>query len=132
VIGHITHTYVWVEDHDRALDFYTRVLDFEEREDRPAGDRRWVTIGRPGQPGLRVALIAIDGLGAEEAGLARALLAAGVVVAGGLATTDCRGAYQRLVAAGVTFIAAPEDRPYGVEAVLSDDSGNRWGLVEPR
>jgi len=131
MIGDVTHTYLWVEDHDRALDFYTRLLGFEVREDFAAGDRRWVTIGRPGQPALRVALVPVDGLGPADAARARALLAGGHVIGGGLVTDDCRGEHARLAAAGVHFVAPPEERPYGVEAVLADDSGNRWGLVQP-
>lgn len=42
----------------------------------------------------------------------------------GLATDDCRRTHQELLAKGVTFIQEPVDRPYGVEAILRDNSGN--------
>ena len=39
-------------------------------------------------------------------------------------TDDCRCTYQELTKKGVTFLQEPADRPYGVEAVFRDDSGN--------
>lgn len=130
MIGDISDMYVWVEDHGRALDFCIRLLDFEVREDRMVGDRRWVVIGRPSQPGLRVVLSEI---GSDPVAVhVRALLAAGRVIGGGLVSDDCRGAYAELSGKGVRFTQEPQERPYGVEAVFVDDSGNAWGLVQPR
>jgi len=133
MIGGISHSYIWVEDHERALDFYVRLLGFEVREDRQMGARRWVTIGRPGQPELRVALSVI-GPPLEEttATQVRAMLAAGRIVAGGLVTTDCRFDHADLVAKGVRFVVEPTEQLWGIEAVFSDDTGNVWGLVQPR
>ena len=48
----------------------------------------------------------------------------------GLSTTDCTKTYEDLVAKGVEFTQPPSDRPYGVEAVMRDNSGN-W-LVHRR
>jgi hypothetical protein len=31
----------------------------------------------------------------------------------------------------VTFLQEPAERPYGIEAVLRDDSGNMWSLTQP-
>ena len=36
------------------------------------------------------------------------------------------------MAKGVEFIQEPEERPYGVEALCRDNSGNWMVLVEPR
>ncbi|CAN5553510.1 hypothetical protein BH11ACT8_BH11ACT8_27820 [soil metagenome] len=33
---------------------------------------------------------------------------------------------------GLEFIQPPEERPYGVEALMRDNSGNWMVLVEPR
>ena len=38
--------------------------------------------------------------------------------------------YQRMVAAGVTFVSAPRVEAYGKVAVFVDLEGNRWDLVE--
>ena len=50
----------------------------------------------------------------------------------GLRTDDCRKSYEDLSAKGVEFVQPPADRPYGVEAVMRDNSGNWLVLVEPR
>ena len=50
----------------------------------------------------------------------------------GLATDDCRKTADELKSKGVQFIQDPEERPYGVEAVLRDNSGNWMVLVEPK
>lgn len=51
---------------------------------------------------------------------------------GGLRVDDCRKTYEDLVSKGVEFVQEPSERPYGVEAVLRDNSGNWWVLVEPK
>ena len=50
---------------------------------------------------------------------------------GVLATDDCRQTYEELLAKGVTFLAEPTERPYGIEATLRDDSGNLISLTQP-
>jgi uncharacterized glyoxalase superfamily protein PhnB len=50
----------------------------------------------------------------------------------GLATDDCHKTFADLVAKGVEYIQEPADRPYGVEAVLRDNSGNWLVLVEQK
>ena len=50
----------------------------------------------------------------------------------GLQVDDCRKTHKELVAKGVEFIQEPQDRPYGVEALMRDNSGNWIVLVEPK
>lgn len=50
----------------------------------------------------------------------------------GLSTTDCKQTYAELSAKGVEFIQEPADRPYGVEAIARDNSGNFLVIVEQR
>ena len=38
--------------------------------------------------------------------------------------------YEDLKAKGVTFSQPPQKRPYGVEALLRDDSGNWFSMTE--
>ena len=45
---------------------------------------------------------------------------------------DCRKTYAELAAKDVTFLQEPAERPYGVEAVMREVSGNWMVLVEPR
>lgn len=49
----------------------------------------------------------------------------------GLRVDDGRTTFEELSAKGVTFLQEPADRPYGVEAVMRDNTGNWIVLVEP-
>jgi len=49
----------------------------------------------------------------------------------GLTTDDCQKTYEELTAKGVEFVQPPSERPYGVEAVMRDNSGNWLVIVEP-
>jgi hypothetical protein len=69
-------------------------------------------------------------LDAETAQQVRALVAKGAFSPGVLSTTDCRGDYEALVAQGVEFTQAPAHRPYGVEAILRDNSGNWFSFTQ--
>jgi predicted enzyme related to lactoylglutathione lyase len=50
----------------------------------------------------------------------------------GLNVDDCRKTVEELKSKGVQFIQEPEERPYGVEALMRDNSGNWMVLVEPK
>ena len=50
----------------------------------------------------------------------------------GLSVDDCRATYEELRAKGVEFLQEPADRPYGIEALIRDNSGNWLVLVEPK
>jgi hypothetical protein len=60
------------------------------------------------------------------------MLDKGSLGAVGLSTDDCHKTYDALTAKGVDFIQEPADRPYGIEAVLRDNSGNWLVLVEQK
>lgn len=47
-----------------------------------------------------------------------------------MATSDCRGDHAALATLGVEFIQEPAVRPYGIEAVLRDDSGNWFSFTQ--
>jgi hypothetical protein len=66
----------------------------------------------------------------RSAGQIRELVAKGALGTGVLETPDCRKTYEELSARGVVFVQEPAERPYGIEAVLRDDSGNWFSLTE--
>ncbi|HEY3005524.1 MAG TPA: VOC family protein [Kribbellaceae bacterium] len=124
---------VWVDDIDEARDFYVGKLGFEVREDVTMGDYRWLTVGHPDQPDLKINLqVPGPPLDEESAGYVKRMLGKGAQGAGGLNVDDCRKTYEELTAKGVEFVSEPADRPYGVEAVMRDNSGNWWVLLEPK
>jgi len=134
MIQNISLATVYCLDQDKARDFYVEHLGFEPRADVTMGpDYRWVTIGHPNQPELEVTLM-LPGppLSPEAADFIRGQLAAGQMGGLGLRVDDCKQTYAELSAKGVTFLQEPADRPYGVEAVMRDNTGNWLVLVEPK
>jgi len=67
----------------------------------------------------------------ETSNTIRALLAKGVLGAGVFNTNDCRATYEEMKAKGVQFQSEPAERPYGIEAVFRDNSGNWFSLTQP-
>ena len=126
---------VYVLDQDRAKLFYTEKLGFEVREDERMGNFRWLTVAPKAQPDAAIILMPIaEGpmIDAESAGMLRTLLKKGVLGGGVLDTDDCRRDYEELKARGVEFVREPKEMPYGVEALLRDDSNNFYSLTERR
>jgi catechol 2,3-dioxygenase-like lactoylglutathione lyase family enzyme len=134
MITNVSLISVWVTDQDEALAFYTDVLGFQVGDDvRLAEDFRWLTVVHPQQPELHLHLTTPGPPLSEE--LITAIKRAqgeGGFPGVGLHVDDCRATYEELKAKGVEFLAEPADRPYGVEALMRDNSGNWMVLVEPR
>lgn len=115
-----------VDDPDRALDFFTRALGFAKLADEALPDGgRWLLVGMPG--GVRLLLARAQG---EEERALVGRQAAGRVL-GILHSTDFNVDHARMQAAGVRFIEAPRDEPYGRVAIFADCCGNRWDLLQP-
>jgi len=132
MLKRILHVNVFVLDQDRAKDFYTQKLGFEVRTDTTMDGFRWLTVGLNGQPDLNILLArpAPPMFSEEDARSLRELIAKGSMAGGVIETDDCRAAYEDLKAKGVTFLQPPADRPYGVEALFRDDSGNWFSLTQ--
>ena len=134
MITNVSLATVWVNDQDEAKAFYIDKLGFREGSDVAMGDGyRWVTVIHPDHPELEVTLMRPGPpLDDEDAAAFRRMLDKGSLGAVGLATDDCHQTYEELSAQGVAFVQEPADRPYGVEAILRDNSGNWLVLVEPK
>jgi catechol 2,3-dioxygenase-like lactoylglutathione lyase family enzyme len=120
-----------VDDYDRAIDFFVRVLGFELLEDSPAltndgRPKRWVVV-RPPRAETGILLARADG---EEQAAAVGRQFAGRVGLF-LRVQDFDAAYERMRAAGVRFVSEPRDEPFGRVAVFLDLEGNRWDLLGP-
>jgi catechol 2,3-dioxygenase-like lactoylglutathione lyase family enzyme len=129
----LSHATVWVLDQDRAHEFYTAKLGFEVRADHRLGGFRWLTVGPKGQKDMELILLPVAaGPMLDEAGAAslRRLVEKGALCVGILETDDCKATYEELQAKGVVFHSAPAERPYGIEAVMRDDSGNYYSVVQ--
>jgi catechol 2,3-dioxygenase-like lactoylglutathione lyase family enzyme len=134
MITNVSLVTVYCLDQDEARDFYVNTLGFVPNTDATMGeDFRWVSINHPNQPDLQVTLMTPGPpLDPEFAAQIREQLEKGQMGGLGLKVDDCHKTYDELTAKGVTFLQPPSDRPYGVEAVMRDNSGNWLVLVEPR
>ncbi|HSL01724.1 MAG TPA: helix-turn-helix domain-containing protein [Rubrobacteraceae bacterium] len=47
-------------------------------------------------------------------------------------TNDINGDYERLGKRGVEFMSPPREQFYGTEAIVKDNSGNWFGLTQPK
>jgi catechol 2,3-dioxygenase-like lactoylglutathione lyase family enzyme len=134
MITHVSLVTVFVTDMSEAKAFYIDVLDFQEGTDVTMGDGfRWVTVFHPDHPELHLTFM-VPGppLDDEMAEAIRRSLAKGRMGGLGLSVDDCRKTVDDLKAKGVGVVQEPADRPYGVEAVVRDNSGNWLVLVEQK
>jgi catechol 2,3-dioxygenase-like lactoylglutathione lyase family enzyme len=117
-----------VRDYDEAIDWYVGKLGFELVEDTPmGGDKRWVRVAPRGDgAALLLARAATDD---QRAAVGRQT---GGRVAFFLHTDDFARDHAAMTRAGVTFVEAPRDEPYGRVAVFEDLYGNRWDLIQPK
>ena len=126
---HLEQLALIVEDYDAAIGFFVDALGFELVEDSPAQTndgrpKRWVVVRPPGA-GTGLLLARADGeqqtraVGDQFAGRVGLFLR----------VDDFRAQYDRMREAGVEFVTAPREEPYGQVAVFLDVSGNRWDLL---
>ena len=122
-------TAVVVKEYDEAIDFYTKVLDFNLIDDSyvPEQDKRWVVVAPPGNTGSQILLA--RAVGDEQ--LSRVGNQTGGRVFLFLYTDDFWRDYQTYVDRGVEFVREPKTEDYGIVAVFRDLYGNLWDLVQP-
>lgn len=124
---------IYVKDQNEALRFYTEKMGFEVRTDITNGGYRWLTVAPKDQQDFEIVLMALAPGGyVTEEGIQtyRALLDSGQMSGGVLVTDDCHGDYEQLKVKGVEFIREPQEHPWGIEAVLKDNSGNWFTLTQ--
>lgn len=131
-MAHLQLVAIIVDDYDRAIDFFVRILDFELIEDIPSTTndgrpKRWVVVRpRGGEAGILLARADGDhqraAIGEQFAGRVGLFLR----------VDDFDSAYARMIAADVTFVTEPRHEDYGKVAVFLDVAGNRWDLLGPR
>ncbi|GGO93756.1 lyase [Nocardioides phosphati] len=131
----LSHTFITVDDHDKALAFYRDLLGFTVTKDVSMGDFRWVSIAAPGTPDVEVVLETVGGspdtTPADREALS-ALLAKGLLRAIIVAVDDVDAVFAKLEAAGADVIQEPFDQPYGVrDCAFRDPAGNMVRINQP-
>ena len=111
-----------VDDQDRALDFYTRVLGFRKKTEIPMGAHRWLTVVSLENPDCPELVLEPDGHPAVGP-FKRALVADGIPFTS-FAVPDVQAKYKRLNSGGVQFTQPPVAIGPVTTAVFDDTCGN--------
>lgn len=117
-IDRIVTITVSVRDQDEALRWYTELLGFEKRSDIQGQGMRWLTVSPRKQPELEMVLATWF---PEHVGKNLPVV---------LQTEDCQKTYEELKDKGVAFSQAPQNKPFGLEAVFKDLYGNTYALQQ--
>ena len=129
----ISHSFITVDDQEKALAFYRDALGLVVNTDAPLGPYRWLTVSAPGNPSMEIVLATPDmGHGPDDTEALRMLLAKGALN-GVLFTTDnCDAFFERVRATGAEVLQEPIDQPYGVrDCAFRDPAGNHVRIGSP-
>jgi len=128
----LTHSFIYVLDHDEALDFYVGKLGLELGMDADLGPFRWVTVHVPGRPESQIVLSTPEmGHDDETAAAIRVLVSKSAGNGVIFSVDDCRKTYEDLVAKGVEFTQEPTEHFYGTDCGLRDPFGNAMRITQP-
>ncbi len=115
-------TSVFVDDQDKALDFYTDVLGFIKKTEIPLGEDKWLTVVSPESPDGTELLLEPSGHPAVGP-FKEALVEDGIPFAS-FAVDDVGAEHERLAARGVHFTQEPMEMGPVTTAVFDDTCGN--------
>ncbi|MEV6568825.1 VOC family protein [Streptomyces kronopolitis] len=113
---------IFVDNQEKALQFYTDVLGFVKKNDVPLGDDRWLTVVSPEAPDGTELLLEPSSHPAVKP-YREALFADGIP-ATSFAVDDVRAEFDRLRGIGVHFTQDPTEMGPVATAVLDDTCGN--------
>ena len=119
---------VFVDDQDKALDFYTNKLGFVKKMEIPMGAARWLTVVAPSDPDGTELLLEPDSHPAVGP-FKNALLHDGIPFTS-FGVDDVKAEYERLRALGVAFTQPPVVMGPVTTAVLADTCGNLLQLAQ--
>ncbi|MBK6761762.1 MAG: VOC family protein [Micrococcales bacterium] len=132
----LSTTQVWVLDQDEAVNFWTKKVGFEIKEDVTIAELanfRWVTVGPSGQNGTAIVLMAVPGqpvMDDDTKAQVEDLVAKGFATGLFFTTDDAFAEYDRLSANGVETIDKPTEQPYGIDFGFRDPSGNSYRVAQ--
>ena len=137
MVTRLSHTSLFVNDQDKAYDFYVKKLGFNVHTDATMDNGfRWLTVTAPHAPDHEILLFAasggMNGLDEDAQKALKLLLDKGVMGAGVLETNDCRATYEELKSKGVQFKSEPKEQFYGIECIVTDGCGNWFSMTQPK
>lgn len=119
---------IYVDDQDKALRFYTKVLGFVKKADFPVGEFKWLTVISPeGPDDIELLLEPNDNPVARA--YQTAIYERGIS-ATAFAVTDIQLEYERLKNLGVKFTMEPTKIENTILAAFDDTCGNLIQLFQ--
>lgn len=125
----ITLASIFVEDQDRALRFYTEVLEFEKKHDIPMGEYRWLTVTSP--EGVSGVELVLEPMAFPPARVNQKALYDAGIPATAFMSAEINAEFQRLKARGVGFRGEPAKMGPVTLVLFEDTCGNLINLVQP-
>ena len=121
-------TSIFVEDQDKALEFYSETLGFVKKHDVPAGEFRWITLVSPdNQDGTELVLEPNDNQAAKD--YQKRLFEQGIPVTM-FGVDNVQKEYDRLLKHGVKFTMEPTKMGEITIAVFDDTCGNLIQIIQ--
>ncbi|MGO1922738.1 MAG: VOC family protein [Jeotgalicoccus sp.] len=121
-------TSLFVDDQNKALQFYTDVLGFVKKHDVPAGKFRWITVvSKDNENGTELVLEPNDNQAAQD--YQNSLVQQGIP-ATMFGVDNIDEEYERLKAHGVEFTMEPKAAGDIKLAIFNDTCGNLIQLIE--
>lgn len=114
-------TSIFVDDQQKALDFYTSILGFKKSEDIPAGEFRWLTVASPEGGDAELSLEPNVNPAAKT--YQEALFEQGIPITA-FEVDDMDSEFERLSALGVAFTTKPTNAGPVTLAAFADTCGN--------
>ena len=121
-------TNVFVDDQEKALNFYTNILGFELKNDVPLGENRWLTVTSKNNPdGVELLL---EPSVHRAVGPYKQALVEDNIPAASFKVDNLDTEYERLAALGVNFTQEPMEFGNVKMATLDDTCGNLIQILE--
>ena len=122
-------TSIFVDDQDKALRFYTKVLGFVKKREFPVGEYKWITVVSPeGPDDLELSLEPNANPAART--FQESLMKQGIPLTA-FEVSDIEAEHQRLGKHGVVFTKEPTDAGPVSIAIFADTCGNLIQIYEP-
>ena len=119
---------IYVDDQNKALQFYTEVLGFVKKADFSQGPYRWLTVGSPEETDGTQLQLALNNNPAAKA-YQQALFQQNQPAAM-FFTDDIKGDCERIKARGAEFTMPPTEVTGSTIAMLKDSCGNLIQLTQ--
>ena len=115
---------LFVNDQDKAKNFWVNKVGFELRSDMPMGpSARWVAVAPAGSY-TEMILYKLD----ENWEHYRNVVGKSQAIT--IDVNDMKQVHDTLKANGVKFVLEPESQIWGIQAIIQDDEGNQVILIQ--